>query len=309
MRYSHSFLLVVGLACGCVGFAQTSASATSSPVNVSPTKATTTSKAPPAKLDNALRLRAKEFLLNQTEGNFRKAFELVADDSKDYYLSLSKQQLLEAEITAIAYSDRFKKAVVKASINGKANLGMAGTRNINSVRVDSWKLDKGKWYWFHDPDVDCLPSLIGALPCGSHTTGPAVDPKAVGSLPKDTKPESVAAAGKTALGTAKATLSRQDIVFTRDQEAAEEVIFHNGYPGFIKVVVMFDRKVEGLAVSEETKMIAANADFPVKVQYTPGSATPASLAIIFSVEPFGTSFTLPIKVLDKAASAGTQPKP
>ena len=143
-------------------------------------------KPAPRKLDKALRARAEEFLADQTEGNFRKAFEMVAEDSKDYYLSLSKEQLSSPKISDIAYADRFTTAVVTAAVVRKTNMGAAGIVEIPSTRVDTWKLVGGKWMWYHDPKANCLPSLIGLLPC--QKPGGTGDVPLVTALPKSNLP-------------------------------------------------------------------------------------------------------------------------
>ena len=62
---------------------------------------------PPAEVDQALRERASAFLQYQVDGNFRKAFELVAEDSKDFYFSIGKTKIQSLEIDEIVYSDNF----------------------------------------------------------------------------------------------------------------------------------------------------------------------------------------------------------
>ena len=42
-------------------------------------------------MDQALRAQATAFLKYQMEGKFRQAYELVAEDSQDYYLEQSKK--------------------------------------------------------------------------------------------------------------------------------------------------------------------------------------------------------------------------
>ena len=71
--------------------------------------------APPAEVDQALRERATQFLQYQIDGNFRKAFELVAEDSKDFYFSIAKTKILSYKIDDITYSDDFSKATVRAT--------------------------------------------------------------------------------------------------------------------------------------------------------------------------------------------------
>lgn len=261
-----------------------------------------TAKPAPSKVDKALRVRAEEFLADQTVGNFRKAFEMVAEESKDYYLSLSKEQLSSPKISGIAYADRFTNAVVTASVIRKANMGAAGIVEIPSTRVDTWKLVGGKWMWYHDPTANCLPSLIGVLPCDKRPG--AGDPALVTALPKSTTPEAVAAAAK-ALSVPKAALNRQKIEFVKGQPGVEEITFHNGYPGAIRVQVGFTSNPVGFSLDANSKLLTPNGDFVVKVQYAPGPQAPDSLTLGFTVEPFGTTYLVPVRTV--AASDIAQP--
>src|SRR4051812_9313910 len=71
--------------------------------------------APPPQVDQALRARAAAFLQYQIDGNFRKAYDLVAEDSKDDYFSAAKQKAISFVIDDIQYADDFSKATVKAT--------------------------------------------------------------------------------------------------------------------------------------------------------------------------------------------------
>src|SRR5271155_3842655 len=79
--------------------------------------AQTDSAAPPAVIDQALRARVTEFFNDHVEGpaGFRKAMDLVAEDTKDYYFSAQKIQFKSFKIDSIKYSDHFTTAIVTLS--------------------------------------------------------------------------------------------------------------------------------------------------------------------------------------------------
>src|SRR5437868_2594034 len=56
---------------------------------------------PPADVDAALRARITEFYDYHVKGQFRKADELVAEDTKEYYFESRKPQYLSFEISRI----------------------------------------------------------------------------------------------------------------------------------------------------------------------------------------------------------------
>src|ERR1035441_5836242 len=67
---------------------------------------------PPAEVDAALRARVQEFFDLHVKGQFRKAEELVAEDTKDFFYSGNKPKYLSFEISRIDYSANFTRAKV-----------------------------------------------------------------------------------------------------------------------------------------------------------------------------------------------------
>ena len=71
---------------------------------------------PPARVDEALRARIKEFYQYHVTEEYRKAEKLVAEDSQDFYYVHNKPHYLNFEITDIEYLDHFTKAKVSAYV-------------------------------------------------------------------------------------------------------------------------------------------------------------------------------------------------
>jgi len=105
---------------------------------------------PPADVDAALRARITEFYDYHVKCQFRKADELVAEDTKDYYFESRKPQYLSFEISRIDYSDNFTKA--KAVIMCEMYVMMPGFNDkpVKMPTPSAWKLQDGKWYWYVD---------------------------------------------------------------------------------------------------------------------------------------------------------------
>ena len=80
----------------------------------------------PKKVDQALRQRVTQFLQYQVDGNFRKALDLVAEDTQDYYLAANKTKLFSFKIDNIEYSDKFTKAKVDSLVK-KTRAGAIAT--------------------------------------------------------------------------------------------------------------------------------------------------------------------------------------
>src|SRR5579872_6889230 len=71
---------------------------------------------PPPEVDQALRARVTEFLQYHVDGKFTKAFEYVADDTKEYYFNSQKVQFISFHLDDVKYSDHFTKAEVHAMV-------------------------------------------------------------------------------------------------------------------------------------------------------------------------------------------------
>ncbi len=77
---------------------------------MSPAAAPAPLAAPPPGVERALRERVRPFYEGFVDGKFRKAYEIVADDSKDAFLTLPKPHYDGFEIQKVVFSDDFSTA-------------------------------------------------------------------------------------------------------------------------------------------------------------------------------------------------------
>ena len=104
---------------------------------------------PPADVDKALRERITEFYQDHVTGEFRKAEQLVAEDTQDFFYNTNKPRYDSFEIARIDYSDNFTRA--RASVLCEQNVLMPGFGGKFKVPTPStWKLENGKWFWYVD---------------------------------------------------------------------------------------------------------------------------------------------------------------
>jgi hypothetical protein len=237
-------------------------------------------KAPsvPKKVDQALRQRATQFLQYQADGNFRKALDLVAEDTQDYYLASNKAKLFSFKIENIEYSDKFTKAKVDSTVK-KTRPGAIAIE-ITVTQTDTWKIVNGKWMWYFTPVGNSLLELTG-------------------TLPKDPNPTAVAAAaGKITTAT---SIDKHSLTFTLGTAAIEEVVFHNGNRGPVKLLSDVIGNQQEFAVEPLTASVAADQDFTVKISYTPveGPAVPAKVRL--TVEPFQQEILIPVTLASEPA--------
>src|ERR1019366_6761186 len=136
---------------------------------------------PPAKVDAALRARVQEFFDLHVKGQYRKAEELVAEDTKDFFYTGNKPKYISFEITRIDYSEKFTKA--KVTVVCEQNVMMLGYTGPMKVPAPStWKLENGKWYWYVDQDA-LLNTPWGRMKPGPFPEKGTAPPPSLASIP------------------------------------------------------------------------------------------------------------------------------
>ena len=137
---------------------------------------------PPAAVDAALRARLQEFFDLHVKGQFRKAEELVAEDTKDYFYSHNKPKYIACEFSRVDYSEHFTKANALVLCEQYVMVPGFSQHPMKVPTPSTWKLEHGKWYWYVDQDA------LRMTPAGKMTAGPfppagAPAPPAPGSVP------------------------------------------------------------------------------------------------------------------------------
>ena len=250
--------------------------------------------APPAEVDQALRAQATAFLKYQMEGNYRKAYELVAEDSQDYYLGSAKDKSASPDLQKVEYSDNFTKAVVSSA--SKQVLIMQGRSiEIPSGRTDRWKLENGQWKWYHDASKDVVPTIVGPMPVGS--AGSSATPP---QLPKDLSPEAVARASKS-IPPPSATINRKSLPFTVGKETTEEVVFHNNSPGSVRVEADLIEDYPGFVVQPKAFGLKPQEEVTFKVTYHPSNKGVFHANLRLTIQPFDSEVLIPL-ILSKESA-------
>ncbi len=244
-------------------------------------------KAPP-EVDQALRARANAFLGFESKGEFRKAFELVAEDSKDYYFGATKEKSASFTIDEIEYGPDLSTATVKSTMRRQTML--AGHMiEVPQLQVYRWKLEKGEWVWYHDPSKDVTKTIFGELPAGQAGTTAELP------IPTDLSQKAAMAAASRIVAP-RAAVDKKTVTFTMGKAATEQVTFHNNNPGYVKVEVEVRGVADTVTVEPYSSLVTAQGDFQVKLTYTPLKESSMQGHVRFTVEPFGTVIDLPVSI-------------
>src|SRR5258708_22179699 len=252
----------------------------------------------PPDVDQALRARVNEFFQFHVDGNFRKAYELVADDSKDYYFAAQKVQFKSFKIDKIDYLDNFTKATVTLTCERMWRIRIQLPETLVTLPVTSlWKLEHGKWAYFHDAQNEWItpmgPSSAKTPP--SNTSGQIKMP--------NLSRESIAEAAQNSLK--KAGVDKSDVTLATDKASADQVVFHNGQLGPVRLTLDPGPKVKGLTVELDKTDVNGGDNALIKLRYAPSpegdDALPSSPIVVrVFVAPFNQTVPITVKFASPA---------
>ncbi len=240
-------------------------------------------KAPP-EVDAALRARVKTFFQLHTEGKFRAADALVADDSKDNFFAAQKTRYKGFEIGKISYTENFTKATAVVACNSE--WAFQGMRVPVVIPITSyWKIEKGDWYWYTPPPGP-VQTAFGTM----HYDDPSAKTPVI--------PANPGALASGILGQVRA--SRRQVDLPSDKAAHEEVQIENGMPGHIHLELEC-KAFEGLKVSLDKTDLDAHGHATLTVDFDPviRSMKPPVLARIL-ISPTGQ--VIPVRIEFAAAT-------
>ena len=243
----------------------------------------------PPEVDQALRARVTEFLQYHVDGNFRKAYDMVAEDTKDYYFGMGKVQLQGFKIDDVKFTDNFTKALVTATMSRTVNV--AGTDiPVALPSTTTWKIENGKWVWYNEAKAVGMPiGPVSAAPAAAAT--PAANNNGGADLPKDFSDQSLAAAARSILQ--QVSVDKKAITLAADKTSEDQVVFHNGMPGSVQLELSTP-DIPGFTVKLEQSIARGSADVPVVFRYVPGDAAspkdPINVQIL--VQPLNQAFVI-----------------
>jgi hypothetical protein len=263
--------------------------------------------------------RARAALLSSHgDEKYRKAYDVVADDSKDAFLTSNKPHYDGFEIQKIVFSDNFTKAVVTTQIHTTLMFfGISAPEK--AVEDSSWKMVDGQWYWYvaaqtteeskFTPAQRVMMDRLHIIPPG--TKPPAATPgTAPFALPPGALPPGMAAGGDPAMPSlggkaagsdllkqlrSQVRLDRNSVELRADQPGTATVVVKSASNGPVRVAVS-GGGIPGLTVTLDKAEIPALGSATITIAWKPGelAKAPPSSAFRLSVLPSG--MTLPFTV-------------
>jgi len=250
---------------------------------------------PAEQAEVAVRARVTEFLQYHVDGNFRKAYDMVAEDTKDEYFASGKAQLTSFRINEVKLTDNLTKATVSASIS-KLVMIVGQEIPMTTLSTTTWKIENGKWVWYND-------AKPGTLMDPGRTSLPSASPgnnAANGGLPDA---NAIAAAAQNILQ--QVGVDKRQVTLAANKVSEDKVVFHNGMPGSVHLELS-GSDVPGFSAKLEQANARAGGDVPIVFRYEPGDTAsrrdPITVQLV--VQPLNQAFE--IQVNFSAAGPVTQ---
>ncbi len=255
-----------------------------------------TQKDAPAEVDQALRARVNEFFQYHVDGKLIKAFDIVAEDTKEEYFASAKMEILDFRIDDIQYSEDFQNALVTLVVKRVWGFHAQET-DVTLPMVTTWKIEDGQWVWYHDKGRDSItpmglsnrenmPVLISQNEDGSI------------NLPKDFSPEVMAAAFQEIMQ--KTEVNKTEVTLSRTAASEDTFVLHNANPGSLGVEIGAYPEKPGLTIQADRPMVNANEDIVVTVRYAPPAElkdgdSPTDFQFNIGTVPLNQTFRLTVR--------------
>jgi len=232
------------------------------------------SKAPPD-VDQALRDRVSKFFQAHVDGRPRRAEELVAENSKDYFYSMKKSKFLSFEIHKIDYAKDFTDATVVVLVETYMPL-MGSTKPMKVPLTSLWKIENGLWCWYITEDI------INTTPFGKmgNAPGAAANPNAtLPDLKNLPTPQTLAQQVKA---------DKLSVYLKSGQPSSDHVNIENHMSGVVTLALRAPA-VPGLEVNVDRTQVPPGGTATVTFQFDPQKGHPKGPARVdIAVEPINS---------------------
>jgi hypothetical protein len=248
---------------------------------------------PPPEVEQALRARVTEFLQYHVDGNFRKAYDMVAEDTKDQYFSSGKVQLKGFKINDVKFTDNFTKAAVTATLSKTVNV--AGQDVPTAMpSTTTWKIENGKWVWYNDAQAAWVTPVGPASAPPAAAATPRNDNAGDAALPKDFSDQTIVAAARSILQ--QVSVDKTEVTMPTDKPSEEQVIFHNGMTGSVQLELNAP-EIPGFSAKLTQSLARAASNVPLVLRYDPGdqSERREPIDVRLTVQPLNQVFVIRVK--------------
>ncbi len=240
-------------------------------------------------VEAALRDRVTKFYDTQMAGKYRQAEQYVAEDTKDYYYNLNKVPIIKYEITKVAFSDNFTKAIVTIRIEREFAQAMIPKMRLKTQDNTNWILENGLWCWRVDQTIMQTPfgNVRRATPDQVAAARGAMPPTGLPSVKQMMK----------SVGVDKSEV-------TLGARKTEEVVVTNSMPGVV-ALALDAPDTPGLEAKLDRDDLGPGGAARVLLSYNPaeGAAEQKDVTVNVIVRPTGQVIPITVKLKPAATAA------
>jgi hypothetical protein len=248
---------------------------------------------PSAEVDQALRARANEFFQYFVDGQYRKAYSLVAEEAQDEFFGSPKAELKEFKIDNIKYNDSFSEAIVNLMV--KRVWKFQGQEMVPEVPMSTtWKVENGKWVWYNKVQPNTWVTAMGPSDVAVIARKPD---GTITGLPDKMDQAMVDAAGARILQQ-DSGFDKSQVKLSASQSSSETVIFHNAAPGSVGLELVPVQAIPGLSAKLDKTAVNFGENTALHIQYDPvpgrAGVTPPPTTVTVVVQPFRQQLTVQV---------------
>jgi len=226
-----------------------------------------------AEAEKALRARAEQFYQLEVDKNFRGAWALVAEDTKDYFFNAGRPDIQGFTIDKIEFLEGGKSARVMVKTKAVMRAPGLAAIAVDAPVVSTWKVDNGDWYWYVDQS-GIVDTPFGKMPTSAAAGGPGAIP----GIPN-------LASLKTQM-----SIDRTDVVLS-EAAPVQTVMLTNPLPGPVTIELQ-SPGVDGLIVEVDNKQVASQKQAKLTFRAKPGAKPNGRVGI--DVQPLGQHFDVTV---------------
>jgi hypothetical protein len=245
----------------------------------------------PPEVDKALRARVSQFFQYHVDGDFRRAYDLVAENTKEEYFNSAKMRLKKFELADIKYSDDFTRAEVNATVTMKWYIQLQ--ENISIIpMITTWKIEDGKWVWYREIKTGSV-----LTPMGPSAVIPGVnDPNSRAQIPEHIDSAAVASAAQNIVK--QVTVDKQGVSLASGKDQA---VVHNGTLGYVQLTLATFPDLPGFSAKFDKTELGPNQDSVLHFEYKPVDKEPhAAFTVRIVTVPFNQVFPVVVNLPNAA---------
>ena len=252
--------------------------------------------AAPPEVSQALHDRADLFFQYHVGIANRKAMDLVAEDTKDEYFTSGKMKLMKYKLSDVRFMPGFTKARVIADATREWGV-QTDVVVVTLPMVTTWKIEDGKWVWYHDRAQDWATPMGPGLNSAKPVELLRQDADGKINLPQNfDNPATLMAQAQAIFQQSK--IDKDSITIVQGTKLDEQIVFKNGY-GDVQLELGGVPNVPGLKVSLEKSALTRGEDGVVKIHYDPPARETSDSAyqmqqyqMRLTIQPFTQQFQI-----------------